>query len=76
MHARLIRYYSRFGFVPIRHVTGGKLSDLPDMLVWGGVGTRMNANVYEMLERWTPIIRKRNMSVSTRIGSGDGSGGT
>jgi hypothetical protein len=72
MHARLVRYYSRFGFNPIRHVTGGKLSDLPDMLVWGGAGTRMDANVYEMLERWTPIIRNRSIRGSSSSSS-DGS---
>ena len=75
MHARLVRYYSRFGFNPIRIVTGGKLSDLPDMLVWGGAGTRMDANVYEMLERWTPIIRTRSISSSSSESSSSGSDG-
>jgi hypothetical protein len=57
-------------------VTGGKLSDVPDMLVWGGAGTRMDANVYEMLERWTPIIRNRNLSIKNNVDNGGGGGGT
>jgi hypothetical protein len=81
MHARLVRYYSRFGFIPIRQVTGGKVSDLPDMLVWGGAGTRMDANVYEMLEKWTPIIRNRSVksestSESSSSESGDSGSGS
>ena len=58
-HRRLVRYYSRFGFVPAASVTGGSLKDLPHLLVWGGVGTRMNADVEEMLHRWSPAIRTR-----------------
>ena len=57
MHARLVRYYSRFGFKACREVTGGNLADLPHMLVWGGVGTRMDADVSEMLHKWTVAIR-------------------
>lgn len=64
MHARLVRYYSRFGFQPVLEVTGGKLSDLPHMLVWGGVGTRMDADLYDMLHRWTPAIRNSRISES------------
>lgn len=69
MHARLVRYYSRFGFRPEVVVTGGRLGDLPHMLVWGGAGTRMDADVEEMLARWTPAIR------NSRAGGGGGGGG-
>ena len=65
MHERLVRYYSRFGFAPVREVTGGSLSDLPHMLVWGGVGTRMDADIEDTLRRWTGAIRRTNRSVST-----------
>ena len=57
-HARLVRYYCRFGFVPVVEVTGGKLSDLPHMLVWGGAGTRMDADIPAMLMRWQGAIRR------------------
>ena len=56
-HTRLVRYYSRFGFRPVRVVTGGTLGDLPHMLVWGGAGTRMDADIAQMLGRWAPVIR-------------------
>ena len=58
MHARLVGYYRRFGFVPVRVVEGGSLGDLPHMLVWGGVGTRMDADIETMLRRWGRAIRK------------------
>jgi hypothetical protein len=43
-HRKLVMYYKRLGFKPVREVTGG-LADLPHMLVWGGVGTRMDADI-------------------------------
>lgn len=58
-HARLVRYYSFFGFVPVRSVGGNGLSDLPHMLVWGGEGMRMDANIGKMLKKWTPAIRRQ-----------------
>jgi len=27
--------------------------------VWGGVGTRMNADVDELLEKWGGVVRKQ-----------------
>uniref|UniRef100_A0A061RJP7 Uncharacterized protein n=1 Tax=Tetraselmis sp. GSL018 TaxID=582737 RepID=A0A061RJP7_9CHLO len=54
---RLVRYYRYFGFQE-RYTVGGRgLADLPDLLVWGGVGTRMDADIEAMLRRWTPAIR-------------------
>ncbi len=40
-HKRLVRYYSYFGFQRVRAVGDNGLRDLPDLLVWGGVGMRM-----------------------------------
>ncbi|KAL4451281.1 hypothetical protein ABPG77_009353 [Micractinium sp. CCAP 211/92] len=59
-HDRLVAYYSRFGFVPVRKVNGDSLADLPHMLVWGGAGTRLDADVPEMLRRWTPAVRRNS----------------
>ncbi len=56
-HARLVTYYSYFGFKAVCVVEGDKLADLPHMLVWGGAGTRMDADVQAMLRKWTPALR-------------------
>ena len=56
--ARLVKYYSRLGFVPIREVGDNGLRDLPDLLVWGGAGTRMDADVATMVKRWTRAVRR------------------
>ena len=70
-HARLVRYYSFFGFEPVRTVGGNGLSDLPHLLVWGGEGTRMDADVGAMLRRWGPAIRRGGAG----FGGGGGGGG-
>ena len=57
-HKRLVRYYSYFGFMPVREVGDSGLRDIPDLLVWGGVGQRMDANIKELLGRWTSAIRR------------------
>ena len=49
-HRKLVLYYRRMGFKVVREVTGG-LGDLPHMLVWGGVGTRMDAGVDDFFLR-------------------------
>lgn len=59
-HDRLVAYYSRFGFVPVRVVRGDSLADLPHMLVWGGAGTRLDADLLGMLRRWTPAVRRNS----------------
>ncbi|KAL4420811.1 hypothetical protein ABPG75_010467 [Micractinium tetrahymenae] len=59
-HDRLVTYYLRFGFVPVRVVTGDSMADLPHMLVWGGAGTRLDADVLGMLRRWTPAVRRNS----------------
>ena len=49
-HRKLVAYYRRlFGFKVVREVGGNGLRDLPDLLVWGGVGTRMNGDLESML---------------------------
>ncbi len=58
MHQRLVRYYNYFGFEPVVVVEGGRLADLPHMLVWGGAGTRMDADIAIMLAKWTPALRR------------------
>jgi hypothetical protein len=52
-----VRYYSHFGFRPVRVVGGGGLADLPHLLVWGGAGTRMDADLAATLHRWSRAIR-------------------
>lgn len=50
IHKKLVTYYKRLGFGIVREVTGDSLSDVPHLLVWGGVGTRMDASIPEVLE--------------------------
>ena len=60
---KLVKYYERLGFKIVRKVGDGLNTDLTDMLVWGGKGTRMNGDVNELLEKWSNVLRqtsKRN----------------
>ena len=34
-------------------------TDLADMLVWGGAGTRMNGNLPELLRKWGAVVRRQ-----------------
>lgn len=52
---RLIRYYSYFGFSKVKEVCS---TDFLDLLIWGGVGTKMRADVQMMLERWGSALCK------------------
>ncbi|KAL5788074.1 hypothetical protein ACOSP7_005023 [Xanthoceras sorbifolium] len=36
----------------VHEVTGSTIGDLAHMLVWGGIGTRMDANVEDLLIKW------------------------
>ena len=49
-HRRLVRYFRRLGFEPIRDV-GAAAADLPLRLVWGGAGLLMRGDCAEGLER-------------------------
>ncbi|XP_030523159.1 uncharacterized protein LOC115735871 isoform X1 [Rhodamnia argentea] len=51
-HSKLVRFYTRIGFKAVHEVTGSILGDIAHMLVWGGVGTRMNANIEDLLIKW------------------------
>nr|XP_043625232.1 uncharacterized protein LOC122596678 [Erigeron canadensis] len=51
-HAKLVKFYKRLGFEVVHEVTGSSMGDLAHMLVWGGVGTRMDANVEGLLVKW------------------------
>ena len=59
IHWRLVAYYRRMGFTVERVVEGGRLSDLPHLLVWGGVGTRMKGDVPQLLRRWSKALLAR-----------------
>lgn len=59
-HKRLVRHYRRLGLNEVRYVGDEKLSDVPDRMVWGGVGTLMNAELSPLLQRWTPTFRQGN----------------
>ncbi|GAB4853427.1 hypothetical protein Ancab_017618 [Ancistrocladus abbreviatus] len=51
-HSKLVRFYTRIGFKAVREVNGSSIGDLGHMLVWGGKGTRMNADVEHLLVKW------------------------
>ncbi|KAJ4834940.1 hypothetical protein Tsubulata_047375 [Turnera subulata] len=58
-HAKLVRFYSRIGFKAVHEVTGSTMGDLAHLLVWGGVGTRMDADVEELLIKWCTRFQNR-----------------
>jgi len=55
---QLIRFYTRLGFKPVYEVTGSSVGDLTHMLVWGGVGTRMDASIEELMIKWCKRFKK------------------
>lgn len=59
-HNKLVRFYRRIGFKDVFEVTGSKLGDMTHMLVWGGIGTRMDASVEELLLKWCSRFKPRN----------------
>jgi len=53
-HRRLVRYFSRLGFEPLRELGAGP-ADLPLRLIWGGAGLLMGGDCAEgarRCERW------------------------
>lgn len=40
------------GFKPVHEVDGSSIGDLAHMLVWGGRGTRMDADIDELFMKW------------------------
>jgi len=49
------------GFYEVKEVTND-ITCIPDLLVWGGVGTRMDIQVETYLQNWTDLIRSRGVS--------------
>ncbi|MEA5401002.1 hypothetical protein VB734_13225 [Synechococcus sp. BA-124 BA4] len=49
-HRRLVRYFRRLGFEPLRELGAGAL-DLPQRLLWGGAGLLMRGDCAEGLRR-------------------------
>ena len=56
-YGRLVRHYERLGFCAVREVGENGLSDLPHLLVWGGEGMRMDAEIKDLLEKWSPYLK-------------------
>ncbi|KAJ3673962.1 hypothetical protein LUZ60_005954 [Juncus effusus] len=52
-HNKLVRFYKRMGFRVVHEVDGSSMNDLAHMLVWGGRGTRMDADIEELLVKWS-----------------------
>ncbi|KAI8026203.1 hypothetical protein LOK49_LG02G03369 [Camellia lanceoleosa] len=59
-HSKLVRFYKRIGFKVVHEVTGSSIGDLAHMLVWGGIGTRMDANITELLLKWCTRFKSPN----------------
>ena len=56
-HRRLVRYFQRLGFSPLREVAAAA-ADLPLRLVWGGSGLLMRGDCAQGLERaWAQLDR-------------------
>lgn len=59
-HAKLVRFYTRMGFKVVHEVDGSSIGDLAHMLVWGGRGTRMDADIQELLAKWGKRFRSQD----------------
>ncbi|KAL7236438.1 hypothetical protein ACSBR1_019681 [Camellia fascicularis] len=57
---KLVRFYKRIGFKVVHEVTGSSIGDLAHMLLWGGIGTRMDANITELLLKWCTRFKSPN----------------
>ncbi|KAJ1686961.1 hypothetical protein LUZ63_018351 [Rhynchospora breviuscula] len=51
-HSKLVRFYKRMGFRIKHEVDGSSMGDLAHMLVWGGRGTKMEAQIEDLLLKW------------------------
>ncbi|KAJ8763575.1 hypothetical protein K2173_002458 [Erythroxylum novogranatense] len=58
-HTKLVRFYGRIGFKAVHEVTGSTFGDLAHMLVWGGIGTRMDADVKELMLKWCTRFKQQ-----------------
>ncbi|KAL5561377.1 hypothetical protein UlMin_031124 [Ulmus minor] len=59
-HRKLVRFYRRIGFKEVYEVTGSTFGDFSHMLVWGGIGTRMDASIEELLIKWCARFRPKS----------------
>ncbi|KAF2913137.1 uncharacterized protein [Oryza sativa Japonica Group] len=59
-HSKLVRFYSRMGFKTVHEVDGSSMIDLAHMLVWGGRGTRMDADIEQLLIKWSKRFRSQD----------------
>jgi hypothetical protein len=59
-HTKLVRYYSRLGWRVVYEVRGESWRDFVDMLVWGGVGTRMDAELSFLLAKWATTLTPKS----------------
>uniref|UniRef100_A0A453JYI8 Uncharacterized protein n=1 Tax=Aegilops tauschii subsp. strangulata TaxID=200361 RepID=A0A453JYI8_AEGTS len=50
---QLVKFYTRMGFKAVHEVDGSSMMDLAHMLVWGGKGTRMDADIEQLLMKWS-----------------------
>ena len=57
-HQRLVRYFRRLGFEPVRMVGASPL-DLAQRLVWGGAGLRMAGDCADGLRRCGSLLDSR-----------------
>ncbi|GMY38693.1 hypothetical protein FCV25MIE_33958 [Fagus crenata] len=58
-HSKLVKFYTRIGFKAMHEVTGSTFGDYAHMLVWGGIGTQMDASVEELLVKWCTRFKSR-----------------
>uniref|UniRef100_A0A0D9XIT9 N-acetyltransferase domain-containing protein n=1 Tax=Leersia perrieri TaxID=77586 RepID=A0A0D9XIT9_9ORYZ len=59
-HSKLVRFYTRMGFKTVHEVDGSSMADLAHMLVWGGRGTRMDADIEQLLIKWSKRFRSQD----------------
>lgn len=58
-HSKLVKFYTRLGFKKVHEVRGESLEDWSHMLVWGGVGTRMDADIRQLMIKWCTRFKKK-----------------
>ncbi|KAF0930579.1 hypothetical protein E2562_033577 [Oryza meyeriana var. granulata] len=59
-HSKLIRFYTRMGFKTVHEVDGSSMTDLAHMIVWGGRGTRMDADIAQLLFKWSKRFKSQD----------------
>ncbi|XVE93508.1 hypothetical protein REPUB_Repub01dG0198800 [Reevesia pubescens] len=59
-HSKLVRFYKRIGFKAVHEVTGSTIGDMNHMLIWGGIGTRMDASIEELLVKWCSRFKSKD----------------